>query len=49
MAEEKKKETSDKKPGKAQFFREDKKQKDGEKKQLVSPEIDDIPPKKKDE
>jgi len=49
MADEKKKEPSDKKVEKTQFFREDKKQKDSEKKQLVSPEIDKIPPKKKGE
>ena len=49
MTDEKKKESSDKKVEKTKFFREDKKQKDSEKKQLVSPEIDKIPPKKKSE
>ena len=47
MTEEKKKETPDKKTEKARFFKEDKKQKSGEKKQLVSPEIDEPIPKKK--
>jgi len=48
MTEEKRKDTTDKKVEKHQYFRKEKAPKDSKKKQLVSPEIDKIPPKKND-
>ncbi len=47
MAEEKKKGIPVKKSKEAQFFKEEKKQKGGVKKQFVSPEIEEPLPKKK--